>query len=470
MSTAYRNLSHFLLKKTEFEVSFQMLFLSTLVTLFAWYVFRKPNSKRKLLSKFEEDKLIHQFKPEELIPLTTPDQTIFNKRIVTSKAGKHITVDGQKCLNLATHNYLCLVEDPEVQAKTSNSVNKYGVGSCGPRGFYGTVDVHLELEEMLAKFMDVEEACVYSYAFATMASAVPAYCKRNDIVFVDEAVNFSIQKGLDASRSNVCYFKHNDISHLESLLEEQRCLDQKNPKKAARIRRFLIVEGIYLNTGVICNLPELVRLRREYKLRLLLDESVSFGTLGATGKGVVEYYNIPNIEVDLRIGSMEGSLASIGGFCCGSSFIVEHQRLSGLGYCFSASLPPMLAVAALTALSHIESNPELLETLVSVSNLLHDHLLQLVYLTVGGDPVSPVKHLYLKKQSNYNTERKIINNIVEYCLKNNLAVVAPEYLEKVEKFPVRPSIRITANVLLSLSDVKFVFKVLSEASNCYISV
>lgn len=453
-----------------FEVSFQMLFLSTLVALFAWYVLRQPSSKEKPLSREEEEELIQEFEPEELIPETPVDPYAPKKRVVSSKAGKYITVDGNLCLNLATHNYLCFVEDPEVESKASASISKYGVGSCGPRGFYGTVDVHLELEEKLAEYMEVEEACVYSYGFATMASAIPAYCKRGDIVFVDQAANFSIQKGLDASRSNVQYFKHNDMADLERLLKQQQKLDLKNPKKAARTRRFLIGEGIYINTGNICNLPELVRLRKQYKLRLFLDESVSFGTIGATGKGVVEYYNIPNIEIDLRIGSMEGSLASIGGFCCGTSFIVEHQRLSGIGYCFSASLPPMLAVAALTSLDHMKNKPELFEKLKNVCTTLHDNLLSIESLKISGDPHSPVKHLYLKEESDYNTERKILNDIVDYCIEHNVAVVVPEYLVSIEKFPIRLSLRITANVSLTLKDIEVACKVLQDAcKNCILT-
>lgn len=101
------------------------------------------------------------------------------------------------------------------------------LGSCGPRGFYGTSDVHLELEVRLAKFMQVEAAVLYSYGFSTIASAIPAYCKRGDIIFVDECVHFAIQKGLDASRSKIVYFKHNDPDDLERLLAEQQKADLK---------------------------------------------------------------------------------------------------------------------------------------------------------------------------------------------------------------------------------------------------
>lgn len=454
---------YFMYRGLTYEMTLMMMFFSSLVAVFFWYFLRLRNPKKKSLSQLEEDLIIENFQPEELILDNRVDCVESKKHIVTSIAGKNITVDGRVCLNLATHNYLCLVEDAEVKEKASESINKYGVGSCGPRGFYGTVDVHLELEEKLAEFMEVEEACVYSYAFATMASAIPAYCKRGDIVFADEAVNFSIQKGLDASRSTIKYFKHNDMTHLESILREQRKLDQRSFKQTVRTRKFLIAEGIYINTGNICNLPELVRLRKEFKLRLLLDESISFGTIGATGKGVVEYYNVPHVEVDLRIGSMEGSLASIGGFCCGASFIVEHQRLSGIGYCFSASLPPVLAVAALTSLNHMRKQPELFQMLAKVSGQLHMALSAITGFTLGGDTESPVKHLYLKKKSDRITETKILSEIVDYCIEKNIAVTLPEFLTNIEKFPVRPSLRITSNVSLTLKDINTACSVIQEA-------
>ncbi|NXX98595.1 SPTC1 palmitoyltransferase, partial [Centropus bengalensis] len=249
-----------------------------------------------------------------------------------------ITVNGKECINFASFNFLGLLDNEKVKSAAQASLKKYGVGTCGPRGFYGTFDVHLELEERLAKFMRTEEAIIYSYGFATIASAIPAYSKRGDIVFVDEAACFAIQKGLQASRSNIKLFKHNDMADLERLLKEQEIEDQKNPRKARVTRRFIVVEGLYMNTGDICPLPELID------------------------------------DIDLISANMENSLASIGGFCCGRSFIIDHQRLSGQGYCFSASLPPLLAAAAIEALNIMEDNPGIFQTLRAKCERIHKAL------------------------------------------------------------------------------------------------
>ncbi|NWQ92069.1 SPTC1 palmitoyltransferase, partial [Burhinus bistriatus] len=233
------------------------------------------------------------------------------------------------------------------------------------------IDVHLELEERLAKFMRTEEAIIYSYGFATIASAIPAYSKRGDIVFVDEAACFAIQKGLQASRSNIKLFKHNDMADLERLLKEQETEDQKNPRKARVTRRFIVVEGLYMNTGDVCPLPELIKLKYKYKVRIFLEESLSFGVLGEHGRGITEHFGINIDDIDLISANMENSLASIGGFCCGRSFIIDHQRLSGQGYCFSASLPPLLAAAAIEALNIMEDNPDIFQTLRSKCERIH---------------------------------------------------------------------------------------------------
>ena len=162
-----------------------MIVLEAVLVIFViWIVIHKQKSNGKKLTNEEKQEILRKWKPEPLAMEVSPDHPALTLRMVTGAIGKYATVDGYNCLNLATHNYLGLYESEEIKEAAIKSIQKYGVGSCGPRGFYGTVDVHLELEERLAKFMDHEEAVVYSYAFSTIASAIPAYSKRNDIIFV----------------------------------------------------------------------------------------------------------------------------------------------------------------------------------------------------------------------------------------------------------------------------------------------
>ncbi|XP_050801901.1 serine palmitoyltransferase 1 isoform X2 [Gopherus flavomarginatus] len=215
--------------------------------------------ERSDLTPKEKEELIEEWQPEPLVPPVSKDHPALNYSIVSGPPSHKIIVNGKECINFASFNFLGLLDNERVKNAAQASLRKYGVGTCGPRGFYGTFDVHLELEDRLAKFMRTEESIIYSYGFATIASAIPAYSKRGDIVFVDEAACFAIQKGLQASRSNIKLFKHNDVADLEQLLKEQEIEDQKNPRKARVTRRFILVEGLYMNTGDICPLPELFK-------------------------------------------------------------------------------------------------------------------------------------------------------------------------------------------------------------------
>lgn len=432
-----------------------------------WLIFHKSYNPKELeqLTEKEKEQLIEEWTPEPLVGYVSQNHPALKPRVVSGKAGKYINVDGHQCLNMATHNYLGFVGNKDIEESAIKTLQNYGVGSCGPRGFYGTVDVHLDLEDRLAEFMKMEEAVVYSYGFSTIASAIPAYAKRGDVIFVDENVNFAIQKGLDASRSKIRFFRHNDMADLERLLLEQVALDKKNPKKAQVTRRFLIVEGIYINSGDICPLPELVELRRKYKLRIFIDESVSFATLGDHGRGVTEYYSIPKEEVDMISCSMEWSMATIGGFCVGPSFVVEHQRLSGLGYCFSASLPPLLATAAITSLDIMEKDPSMFKKLQRLCQLVHKALSMLALFTLQGDPDSPVKHLYLRNPPNCpDHELNLLSKIVDFCIEHGIAVVTAAYLQ-MEKFTPKNSIRVTVNTMLTEDEIKNVAVVLDNASS-----
>ncbi|XP_022368261.1 serine palmitoyltransferase 1-like [Enhydra lutris kenyoni] len=217
--------------------------------------------ERSDLTVKEKEELIEEWQPEPLVPPISKDHPALNYNVVSGPPSHNIVVNGKKCVNFASFNFLGLLDNARVKAAALASLKKYGVGTCGPRGFYGTFDVHLDLEDRLAKFMKTEEAIIYSCGFATIASAIPAYSKRGDIVFVDRAACFAIQKGLQASRSAIKVFQHNDMADLERLLQEQEAEDQKNPRKARVTRRFIVVEGLYMNTGTICPLPELVSQR-----------------------------------------------------------------------------------------------------------------------------------------------------------------------------------------------------------------
>ncbi|XP_004644156.1 serine palmitoyltransferase 1 [Octodon degus] len=421
--------------------------------------------ERSDLTLKEKEELIDEWQPEPLVPPVSKDHPALNYNIVSGPPSHKIVVNGKECINFASFNFLGLLDNPRVKAAALASLKKYGVGTCGPRGFYGTFDVHLDLEERLAKFMKTEEAIIYSYGFSTIASAIPAYSKRGDIIFVDRAACFAIQKGLQASRSDIKLFNHNDVADLERLLKEQEIEDQKNPRKARVTRRFIVVEGLYMNTGSICPLPELVKLKYKYKARIFLEESLSFGVLGEHGRGVTEHYGISIDDIDLISANMENSLASIGGFCCGRSFVIDHQRLSGQGYCFSASLPPLLAAAAIEALNIMEENPDIFALLKKKCQQIHKALQGISGLKVVGESFSPAFHLQLEDSTGYREKDvKLLQEIISQCMDKSIALTQACYLEKEEKWLPPPSIRVVVTVEQTEEELKRAASTIKEVA------
>uniref|UniRef100_A0A8C7LJE0 Serine palmitoyltransferase 1 n=1 Tax=Oncorhynchus kisutch TaxID=8019 RepID=A0A8C7LJE0_ONCKI len=464
------NLTHFSPQAPAYHLVLEGILILWIIRLLFSKTYKLQ--ERSDLTEKEKEDLIEEWQPEPLVPPMSKDHPSLNYDIVTGPPSHKIIVNGKECINFASFNFLGFLDNERVKQKALTSLRRYGVGTCGPRGFYGTFDVHLELEDRLAKFMKTEEAIIYSYGFATIASAIPAYSKRGDIVFVDEAACFSIQKGLQASRSFIKYFKHNDMEDLERLLKEQEIEDQRNPRKARVTRRFIIVEGLYINTADVCPLPDLVKLKYKYKVRIFLEESMSFGVLGEHGRGVTEHFGVNIDDIDLISANMENAVASIGGFCCGRSFVIDHQRLSGQGYCFSASLPPMLAAAAIEALNIMEEDPVVILIWFRFFIFMYDLVNKYFQIdsysavkSVIGEVYAPALHLQLERSSgSRDTDVRMLRSIVDYCLERQIALTLARYLDKEERFLPPPSIRVVVTIEQTEEDIEKAASCIREAA------
>jgi len=232
----------------------------------------------------------------------------------------------------------------------------YGVGPCGPPGFYGTQDVHAILEADIAAHFGSPASIAYAQSFSTISSVIPAFAKRGDIIVADKAVNYAMRKGMQISRSTIRWFEHNDMADLDRVLN-LLVKEQRRTKKPLT-RRFIVTEGLFENVGDMVPLPEVVALKHKYKFRIILDETWSYGILGRTGRGVTEQQNVDPRQIDMIIGSLAGALCAGGGFCVGTEEVVEHQRLSASAYTFSAALPAMLATTASETIRMLQEQPE----------------------------------------------------------------------------------------------------------------
>jgi 7-keto-8-aminopelargonate synthetase-like enzyme len=259
-------------------------------------------------------------------------------------------------VNLASYNFYNFVSNEQVKEKAIQALRTYGVGPCGPPQFYGTQDVHMKTEADIASCLGTQGCIVYAQAFSTISSVIPAFCKRGDIIVADRAVNFAIRKGLQICRSTIKYYEHNDMEDLERVLQKV----VKDGAKKPLTRRFIVTEGLSETVGDCVDLPKLVELKLRYKFRIMLDETWSFGVLGRTGRGLTEAQNVDASQVDMLVGSLAGPLCAGGGFCAGSTDVVEHQRISAASYTFSAALPAMLATTASETLNLLQTNPNIL--------------------------------------------------------------------------------------------------------------
>jgi len=332
---------------------------------------------RVVLSEDEIDELVSEWAPEALVREETAMEKAENEKrpvIVGPSGPKSKLTNGKIVTNLASSNYYNFLANESLKDKAIKTLRTYGVGPCGPPNFYGTQDVHMQTEADVAAHLGVPACIVYAQAFSTASSVIPAFCKRGDIIVADNSVNYSIRKGIQLSRSTVFWFDHNDMDSLEQVLQKV----VKSFAKKPLTRRFIVAEGLYENVGDMVDLAKLVGWRMEdgrdghvltvpqvqlklrYKFRIILDETHSYGVLGATGRGLTELAHVEPSQVDMIIGSLAGPLCAGGGFCAGSEEVVDHQRISSSAYTFSAALPAILATQASETVRLLSDSPELI--------------------------------------------------------------------------------------------------------------
>ena len=210
------------------------------------------------------------------------------------------------------------------------------------------VPPHPDLERSIAEFLGAQEAVLYSFGACTVSSVIPALGHKSDVAVVDRGVGHGILAGLRLAKMDVRWYDHCDADDAARVFANLEAEDGVTSARLARPgrRRWLITEGCFAGTGRVAPLPELLHLKETHHARMILDESISFGAMGPTGRGVTEHFGLETSRVDVISASLENAGASVGGFCAGDTGVVAYQRLMGSGYVFSASLPPYLATAA----------------------------------------------------------------------------------------------------------------------------
>ncbi|KAK9469897.1 pyridoxal phosphate-dependent transferase [Lipomyces arxii] len=410
----------------------------------------------KLTTK-EVDELVNEWTPEPLVASMTEAQQVDISKIPVIVGGtgpKVKLTTGRSVWNLASANMFNLVNSPALKEAAIKTLREYGVGTCGPSGFYGHQEVHIKLEKDISNFLRVPACLIYAQSANTILSTIPAFAKRGDIIVADSAVSIPIQKGLVISRSTVRWFEHNDMEDLERVLQQV----QKDFKGQLLTRRFIVTEGLFENTGDIANLPKIIELKKKYKYRVMLEESYSIGVLGKYGRGLSEFFNIDPMEIDMIVGSLANTFCAGGGFCAGSEYVVKHQRINGNGYVFSASLPGYLAATASEAVSILQKSPDLFATLNSNTRAFRAIIDKSQYVTSPSDLESPVIHLRLSDE--VVTTRKIVDedrllqDVVDECVANGILITRNKTVQSQEVFPVEPSLKVIITTGLTKREIE----------------
>src|SRR6516162_8392711 len=262
-------------------------------------------------------------------------------------------LDGKKVINLASNNYLGLTTHPQLRQAALAATKKYGVGSGAVRTIAGTMSLHMELEEKIARFKNVEACVVFQSGFTANAGTVSAILGKEDFIVSDELNHASIIDGARLSRAKIKVFRHKDTAHAEELLNEIK----NEPGK-----KLLITDGVFSMDGDIGPLPALCELAEKYGAIMMVDDAHSSGVLGRNGRGTIDHFNVHG-RVDVQVGTLSKAIGALGGYVCGTRDLIEFLYHRGRPFLFSTSHPPSVAATCLAAFDVLEHEPELIDRL-----------------------------------------------------------------------------------------------------------
>jgi 8-amino-7-oxononanoate synthase len=294
-----------------------------------------------------------------------------------------VTMNGKKVLMFGSNSYLGLTNHPKIKEAAIKATEKYGTGCAGSRFLNGTLDIHIELEQKLADFVNKDAALVYSTGFQVNLGVIPTVTGRNDYILIDELNHASIIEATRLSFAKVLKFRHNDMDSLERILK--RC-------EPGRIK-LIVVDGVFSMDGDIANLPEITRLAKKYEATVMVDDAHSIGVLGKNGSGTASHFGLTS-EVDLIMGTFSKSLAALGGFIASDFETINYIKHHSRTLIFSASATPASAAAVIAALEIMKSEPERINHLWEVTHYAIDNFRRLGFDI--GQTVTPIIPLYIR--------------------------------------------------------------------------
>jgi len=312
--------------------------------------------------------------------------THFKLRVLEDECAPECTFDGHHVINLASNNYLGLTTHPKLREAAIEATKKYGVGPGAVRTIAGTMKLHMELEEKIARFKNVEACVVFQSGFTANAGTVSAILGKEDFIISDELNHASIIDGARLSRAKILVFRHKDVAHAEEHLASIK--DQPG-------RKLLITDGVFSMDGDIGPLPGLCDVAEKYGAIMMVDDAHSSGVLGKNGRGTIDHFNVHG-RVDIQVGTLSKAIGAIGGYVCGSRDLIDFLYHRARPFLFSTSHPPSVTATCIAAFDVLEQEPQLIEQLWKNTRFFKKELGNLGF-NIGGKntpasetPITPI--------------------------------------------------------------------------------
>lgn len=328
-----------------------------------------------------EQKMSQYTKPQEVQKLGVYPYF----RSIESDQDTVVTINGKKVIMFGSNSYLGLTNHPKIKEAAKNAIDKYGTGCAGSRFLNGTIDLHIKLEDKLAKLVNKEAALCFSTGFQVNLGVLSTLTGRADYLLLDETDHASIIEGSRLSFSKVLKYRHNDMKSLESKLK--LCEDGQI--------KLIVIDGIFSMDGDIAKLPEIAKLADKYAATIMVDDAHSIGVIGKNGSGTASHFGLTD-KVDLIMGTFSKSLASLGGFIASDFHTINYLKHNARSLIFSASMTPSSAATVLAAIEIMENEPERIQHLWDVSNQALKGFKDLGFDT--GRAETPIIPLYIGEQ------------------------------------------------------------------------
>ncbi len=301
-------------------------------------------------------------------------------RMISSGQDPVVSMDGHRIIMLGSNNYLGLTNHPEIKQAAAAALEAYGTGTAGSRFLNGTLEIHVELEDRLATFMEREAALTFSTGFQVNLGVISSLVERSDVVILDSLDHACILDGARLSYGRILKYQHNDMDALE---ERLRNIEENRGK-------LIVVDGVFSMEGDLADLPRIAELAARYKARLMVDDAHGIGVLGAHGRGTAEHFGLED-KVDLVMGTFSKSLATVGGFIAGERPVIDWVKHQARSLIFSAAPPPASVASVIKALEIIEREPERREQLWDNTRYMMRELTGLGFDTGSSEtPVIPL--------------------------------------------------------------------------------